>query len=188
MSLIPPPPNVPVGLAHILDLWLIDDDFARVMPALKAYVAPRCGMTLDPDEIDITAINAPNGDRAKHVPLLYCDSANEHVDLSHPEWTAILVVQASSHKLGLADYRPAKSVECCDYGDDRARAEIPLRAGQVMVLNDHHTHWLTPAADGSRFIGIALEYDLRPSRESVEAALRAILAAHGFPMTADALA
>lgn len=178
-----------LSLPHLLDIWALDDDAARALPALRHYVAPRCAMTLDPDEIDVTGIRDPSGvGVAADMPLLYCESAQPHVDLMHPAWTAILVLRSAGHRLGLIDFQPTKPGLCDEYAPGTARAVNVLAPGMIVLMSDHHTHWLDAAPDESRFVGIALEYETRPTRADVEARLERILAAHGFPVRLGAAA
>jgi hypothetical protein len=165
-------------LDDLIRVWTADADILAALPALQAYVAPRCRGELDPDEVDLTY--APRNAGAPEMSILHCYSANAHADLWHPAWTAILVVQSAGHRVGLVDYRPKKGVEACDYAADTPRREIALAPGQIVWLNDHHTHWLTPAADESRFISINLDFENTEEPEAITARFRALLAAHGM--------
>lgn len=164
--------------ANLLDLWPADPDIAAALPGLHAYIAERCTGDLDPDEVDITHSGRPGG--VPPISVLHCYSASAHVDLMHPRWTAILVVQARGHRLGVLDYRPARSVDANDHPPDTPRHEVALAPGQLILLDDHHTHWLRAAPDNSRFIGVNIDLDARADRAAIAARFRALLAAHGL--------
>ncbi len=175
------------ALPHLMTIWEAGSDLAQALPRLKAYAGDRCKMTLDPDEIDVTGIRNPHATGADgDMPLIYAESANSHVDLMHPAWTAILVVQAAGHHLGIVDFRPNKPCECDDYPSDAPRALAVLESGQIVIMSDHHTHWMTAAEDGSRFIGIHLEYEERPEPADAVRRFERILEAHGFGVKLDA--
>lgn len=111
-------------------------------------------------------------DALTSVSILFAQAVGPHVDDWHPEWSALWVMQASGHGLGMADHRPKRRGGVVRRRPLRSRSVIQPVAGQIVLLNLHRTHWLDRAQDGSLFIVAVFDFDTRPERAEVEEYIR----------------
>jgi hypothetical protein len=113
------------------------------------------------------------------IAVLASPRARPHVDPSYPEWSALWVLQARGHHLGIANHVPARPAETT-----RRPLRSPgllsrlLAVDSIVLFNAHRTHWMDAVPGRPRSVMFAASFDFseRSSREAVEARIRAAIA------------
>ena len=167
-------PTIPVT-APLAEAWPAPAEFcafrARVLERAKAQMA------LPPAD-GITGASLAVG-AAGTVGVLASPRAKPHVDLDFPAWSALWVLQAQGHRLGIADHVPTHPAETTRR-PLRAPGllSLPLAVDSIVLFHAHHTHWMDAVPGRPRPVLFAASFDFpeRPDRQTVEARSRAAVA------------
>jgi hypothetical protein len=105
--------------------------------------------------------------------------AKSHVDLDFPAWSALWVLQARGHRLGIADHVPPHPAETTRRPlGSPGLINLPLAVDSIVLFNAHRTHWMDAVPGQPRPMMFAASFDFpeRPDRQHVEARIRAAVA------------
>jgi hypothetical protein len=113
---------------------------------------------------------------ATTIAVLASPRARPHVDPSYPTWSALWVLQARGHRLGIADHVPANPAETTRRPlRSSGLTSLPLVVDSVVLFNAHRTHWMDAVPGQPRPVLFAASFDFseRPDRQTVEARILA---------------
>jgi hypothetical protein len=160
--------------APLAEAWPAPDDLC----SFRAYLLERAQSQIALSVADgITGVSlaiAP----ARTIAVLASPRARPHVDTSYPAWSALWVLQACGHRLGIADHVPT-------YPNATTRrplrsaglTSLPLAIDSIVLFNAHRTHWMDAVPGRPRPVMFAASVDFpdRPDRQTVEERIRAAL-------------
>jgi len=167
-------PTIPVT-APLAEAWPAPADFygfgARLLERARAQLAL-------PIADGITGVSLAVGP-ARNIAVLASPRARPHVDPSYPPWSALWLLQACGHRLGIADHVPIHPAETTRR-PLRAPGllSLPLAVDSIVLFNAHRTHWMDAVPGRPRPVLFAASFDFpeRPDRQTVEARSRAAVA------------
>jgi hypothetical protein len=116
---------------------------------------------------------------ARTIAVLASPRARPHVDPTYPTWSALWVLEAHGHRLGIADHVPTNSAEITRRPlRSPGLASLPLTLDSIVLFNVHRTHWMDAVPGQLRPVLFAASFDFseRPDRQTVEARIRAAVA------------
>lgn len=144
-------------------------------PALAEALAAYAAVHRDriPDDLDLQEVRDTTlpGTRGRRLTVLSTVQCGPHVDETHRPWTVLAILAAGpSHRIGCADrYRPegdpAPDLTGCTI------AEEPAQAGDIVLLNIHHVHWLSSRPDERPLHALCLDRDRPYSQAEAESAI-----------------
>lgn len=115
---------------------------------------------------------------ARTIAVLASPRARPHVDPSYPTWSALWVLQAHGHRLGIADHVPANPAEITRRPlRSPGLTSLPLAVDSILLFNAHRTHWMDAVPGRPRPVMFAATFDFseRPDRQTVEARIRSAI-------------
>ncbi len=166
-----PAPAVPLAEA-----WAAPAEFACVRKTLLHRAKALITIQIADGITAVRVAVAP----AATIGVLASPRAKPHVDADYPEWSALWVLQACGHHLGIADDVPT-------YPTETTRRPlrspglicVPLQVDSIVLFNAHRTHWMD-TVPGRRphpvMFAASFDFSERPDRQTVEARIRTALA------------
>ncbi|HUB47969.1 MAG TPA: hypothetical protein VMB73_23570, partial [Acetobacteraceae bacterium] len=116
---------------------------------------------------------------ARTIAVLASPRAKPHVDLDYPAWSALWVLQARGHRLGIADHVPIHPTETTRRPlRSPGVSNVPLAVDSIVLFNAHRTHWMDAVPGRARPVMFAASFDFseRPDRQTVEERIRSVVA------------
>lgn len=113
------------------------------------------------------------------IGILVSPCAKPHVDLDFPAWSALWVLRARGHHLGIADHVPINPADTTRRPlRSPGLTNLPLAVGSIVLFNARRTHWMDAVPGRPRPVMFAASFDFseRPDRQTVEARIRTALA------------
>jgi hypothetical protein len=164
-----------LSAAPLAEAWAAPPDFTCVRETILHRAKAQISIQIADG---ITAVGVAVSPSAT-IGVLASPRAKPHVDADFPEWSALWVLQAYGHHLGIADHVPT-------YPNETTRRplrspgliSVPLQVDSVVLFNAHRTHWMDSVTGRPRPLMFAASFDFseRPNRQAVEARIRAAVA------------
>jgi hypothetical protein len=101
-----------------------------------------------------------------NTSVIACLSAKPHLDDQSPKYTALWIVKADGHLIGVSATRPS-DIYRGTHPRPAKRAEYKAVVCEIALLDTQSLHWLLPGC--GVFAAIGAEWDQIPSRHEVEA-------------------
>lgn len=111
------------------------------------------------------------------IDIVVSPRALPHTDASYPEWSALWVLQALGHRLGIADHRPTEPV-LPTRRPRKARNATSVHPRAIVLFNAHRTHWIDAVPGRPSSVLFAASFDFQntwPSCCLVERRIRSAI-------------
>jgi hypothetical protein len=156
-----------------LRVWPAGDRLQRTMARFLAATEPRLPTDLDPDEVAESAIPRNGGGR---ISILSLHACGPHVDETHRPWAILGILAAGpSHRIGTSEQHRPEGEPAPDL-TAAAITELPVRAGDLVMMSLHHVHWLLGRTEETPLRAITLDRSLPASQVDAESAMLRLLA------------
>lgn len=120
-----------------------------------------------------------HGPTRARIDVMAAYSVQPHVDLDFDPWVALYVLEhAPDHALHAADHVCTGAYGMGRVPRTKPVERVPVAVGQILVFSGYRAHWLPRPATRRLFIAAHFSFVDEPSRETVEAQIRADLIAY----------
>ena len=121
----------------LAEAWPAPADFLPLRAPLLQRAKAQIALAIADGITGVSLAIAP----AQTIAVLASPRARPHVDASYPAWSALWVLQACGHRLGIADHVPT-------YPNATTRRplrspgliSLPLAVDSIVLFNAHRTH------------------------------------------------
>jgi hypothetical protein len=164
-----PPPRTTAPLA---EAWPAPADLRAFRGRLLKRAKTQIALPIADGITGVSLAIAP----ASTIAVLASPRARPHIDPSYPTWSALWVLQARGHRLGIADHVQVNPAETTRHPlRSPGLTSLPLAVDSILLFNAHRTHWVDAVPGQPRPVLFAASFDFseRPDRQTVEARILA---------------
>jgi hypothetical protein len=163
--------------ADLVVVWQPVASVGKAHDHLCALIDRRMSQHIVTDEgVAGDTIDIEHDVHAIAIGILYSRIARPHVDDDFSEWSALWVLRAGGHVMGITDRRPSNPPMAGRRPLKSPKPTyVPLRVGKFVFFNAYRTHWMYKASNQSVMVAASFGFAFRPTRSDVEERIRSAI-------------